>query len=89
MPMATKVCVNSITAKFGKMLARDAEKPTFEETLCTFIEMDIAKKHTKHVKLVMYRGEVLQRSTFLTTQMFVWSARVLIIKVEIVMLRNQ
>lgn len=51
MPMPTRVCISSIACRFGKPLVRDTEKATFEANLCLFIEMDIAKKHTKHVKL--------------------------------------
>lgn len=56
MPMATTVCVNSIAAKFHKVLVWGAEK---EANPCVFIGLDIAKKHAKHVKLVMYGREVL------------------------------
>lgn len=51
MPMPTRVCISSIACRFGKALVRDTEKANFKENLCLFIEMDIAKKHTKHVKL--------------------------------------
>jgi hypothetical protein len=55
--MVTGVCVSSIAAKFGKV--RDPEKDVFEANLCFFIEMDIAKKHHEHVKMVMHGREVL------------------------------